>query len=75
MARAGGMKPSKPAPGVDSRPAEVRRIEDQLRKRLQTDVHISLSGKQKGELRVPFYSADDFERIMELLLGANRDTM
>lgn len=75
MARAGGMKPSKPAPGVDSRPAEVRRIEDQLRKRLQTDVHISLSGKQKGELRVPFYSADDFDRIMELLLGAKRDAM
>ena len=74
MAREEGKKPAKPATGVDSRPAEVRRIEDQLRKRLQTDVHISLSGKQKGELRVPFYSGDDFERIMELLLGANRDT-
>jgi len=75
LAREEGKRPSKPAAGVDTRPAEVRRIEDQLRKRLQTDVHISLSGKQKGELRVPFYSADDFERIMELLLGANRDTM
>jgi ParB family transcriptional regulator, chromosome partitioning protein len=75
LAREEGKRPSKQLPGVDARPAEVRRIEDQLRKRLQTDVHISLSGKQKGELRVPFYSADDFERIMELLLGANRDTM
>jgi ParB family transcriptional regulator, chromosome partitioning protein len=75
MAREEGKRPAKPATAADSRPAEVRRIEDQLRKRLQTDVHISLSGKQKGELRVPFYSADDFERIMELLLGANRDAM
>ena len=75
LAREGVKSPSKPSSGVDARPAEVRRIEDQLRKRLQTDVHISLSGKQKGELRVPFYSADDFERIMELLLGANRDSM
>ena len=75
LAREGVKSPSKAPSGVDARPAEVRRIEDQLRKRLQTDVHISLSGKQKGELRVPFYSADDFERIMELLLGANRDTM
>ncbi|HET9003221.1 MAG TPA: ParB/RepB/Spo0J family partition protein [Gemmatimonadaceae bacterium] len=75
LAREEGKRPSKPGSPVDARPAEVRRIEDQLRKRLQTDVHISLSGKQKGELRVPFYSADDFERIMELLLGANRDAM
>lgn len=75
LAREGVKSPAKPSSGVDARPAEVRRIEDQLRKRLQTDVHISLSGKQKGELRVPFYSADDFERIMELLLGANRDSM
>ena len=75
MAREEGKKPAKPASSVDARPAEVRRIEDQLRKRLQTDVHISLSGKQKGELRVPCYSGDDFERIMEILLGTNRDAM
>jgi len=75
MARDGAKKPPKANESADSRPAEVRRIEDQLRKRLQTDVHISLSGKQKGELRVPFYSGDDFERILDVLLGASRDTM
>lgn len=72
---AGARTPSKPSSRIDSRPAEVRRLEDDLRKRFQTDVRISLSGKQKGELRVPFYSADDFERIMELLLGTHRDSM
>jgi ParB family chromosome partitioning protein len=75
MAREGPKPAAKGGKSADNRPAEVRRIEDQLRKRLQTDVHIAVSGKQKGELRVPFYSADDFERILELLLGTGRDTM
>ena len=30
------------------------------------------SGKERGELRIPFYSADDFERVLDLLLGADR---
>lgn len=75
MARDGAKKPARSTAGIDSRPAEVRRIEDQLRKRLQTDVHISITGKQKGELRVPFYSADDFERMVELLLGTSREAL
>jgi ParB family chromosome partitioning protein len=75
LARDGAKRSGKATDGVDTRPAEVRRIEDQLRKKLQTDVHITLSGKQKGELRVPFYSGDDFERMIELLLGGDRDVM
>lgn len=59
-------------PGGDPRSAEVRHLEDQLRKQLGTDVKIVQSGKERGELRVPFYSGDDFERLMDLLLGANR---
>jgi ParB family transcriptional regulator, chromosome partitioning protein len=75
MAREGPKGASKRGASPDNRPAEVRRIEDELRKKLQTDVHIALSGKHKGELRVPFYSADDFERMIEILLGTGRDTM
>jgi ParB family chromosome partitioning protein len=75
MAKEGPKSPTQSTKRDDTRPAEVRRLEDQLRKKLQTDVHIALSGKQKGELRVPFYSGDDFERIVELLLGPGRDTM
>lgn len=63
------------SPAVDTRSAEVRRIEDQLRKRLQTDVHVAVAGKEKGELRIPFYSADDLERLLELLLGTQRDAL
>lgn len=61
--------------GVDTRPPEVRRIEDQLRKRLQTDVHVAVAGKEKGELRIPFYSADDLERVLDILLGTHRDML
>ncbi len=52
---------------VDARSAEVRHLEDRLRKRFGTDVRIQQSGKERGELRIPFYSADDFERLLELL--------
>lgn len=52
---------------ADTRSAEVRRLEDQLRKRFGTDVRIQQSGKERGELRIPFYSADDFDRLLELL--------
>lgn len=52
---------------VDNRSAEVRHLEDQLRKRLGTDVRIRQSGPETGELRIPFYSIDDFARLVDLL--------
>ncbi len=55
--------------GTDTRSAEVRRLEDQLRKHLGTDAKIVQSGKERGELRIPFYGSEDFERVMELVLG------
>jgi ParB family chromosome partitioning protein len=53
-------------------PAAIR-IENDLRRYLQTDVHIKLSGSSKGTLSIAFYSTDDLERIMELILGARRE--
>jgi ParB family chromosome partitioning protein len=63
---------AKPAQGGDTRTAELRRLEDQLRKRYGTDLRIIQTAKDKGELRIPFYSADDFERLLELMLGTER---
>ncbi len=51
---------------------ELRSIEDQLRHHLQTDVHLALTGKEKGVLRIGFYSSDDLERLLELILGRKR---
>jgi ParB family chromosome partitioning protein len=51
------------------RDAEVRRIEDALRRRLQTDIRVSKRGKSSGRLTVNFYSEDDLARILEIILG------
>ncbi len=73
-ARSGREKPAAVATPTSSdlRTAEVRHLEDQLRKHLGTDAKIVQSGKERGEVRIPFYSGDDFERLLDLLLGANR---
>lgn len=49
---------------------EVRRIEDALRRRLGTDVRVSLRAKGKGQLHINFYSNDDLARLLDLILGA-----
>ena len=54
-------------PARDARPPEVRRTEDHLRRHFATDVDIRLKGQAKGEIRIAFYSADDFDRLLELL--------
>jgi ParB family chromosome partitioning protein len=56
------------------RPApEVRRLEDVLRRRLQTDVSISRRGKDSGRISVNFYSHDDLARVLEIILGEPYD--
>ena len=52
---------------------EVRRVEDALRRRLGTDVRVTLRAKGKGQLHVAFYSNDDLARILELILGSAFD--
>jgi ParB family chromosome partitioning protein len=49
---------------------EVRRVEDALRRRLGTDVRVTLRAKGKGQVHVAFYSNDDLARLMEIILGA-----
>ena len=66
-----GRGPALPAPSNQASP-ELRRIEDQLRRHLQTDVHLAMTGKEKGVLRIGFYSSEDLERLLELILGSKR---
>ena len=60
---------SKPTPGSPV----LRRLEDELRRRLQTDVRIKLTGSERGTVEVAFYSADDLERVLDVVLGPNRE--
>lgn len=56
-----------------ARSAEIRRLTDRLRRRLQTDVSLDVDEKDRGELRIAFYSADDLDRLIELITGHNED--
>ena len=49
--------------------ADVRRVEDALRKRLGTDVKVSTKRGGKGSVSIAFYSNDDLARLLELILG------
>jgi len=60
-------KVSSPSPASGDSTAEVRRIEELLRKRLQTQVQIAASGRDRGELRIAFTSNEDLERLLELI--------
>ncbi len=59
-------------PAVGAGP-EVRRIEDQIRSRLQTDVRITLAGTDRGTIEISFYSAVDLERVLELMSVGARE--
>jgi ParB family transcriptional regulator, chromosome partitioning protein len=52
---------------------EVRRVEEALRRRLGTDVRVTLRAKGKGQVHISFYSNDDLARLMEVILGAPFD--
>jgi ParB family chromosome partitioning protein len=62
-----------PAAGAtNSADPATKRIEEQLRKHLQTDVHIQTLGNDRGVVRINFYSPDDLERLLDLVIGPSR---
>lgn len=66
-------QPPQPPTEEPADPA-VRRIADDLRRFFQTDVRVQLSGESKGRIEIAFYSADDLDRVLELILrDARRD--
>src|SRR4051812_6482363 len=50
----------------------AKAAEEELRRYLQTDVQVSLSSPERGSLKISFYSADDFERLLDLILREQR---
>jgi ParB family transcriptional regulator, chromosome partitioning protein len=50
----------------------VRRIEDDLRRFLQTDVRVHATRDAKGTMEISFYSVEDLDRILDLILGEGR---
>jgi ParB family chromosome partitioning protein len=58
-------------PGAPSRPVSPanRRVEEALRRKLGTDVKLTIRRRGRGFLTVNFYSNDDLARLLELVLG------
>jgi ParB family chromosome partitioning protein len=71
QARPDKRRPVVKVPGQDT---EVRRVEEQLRRHLQTDVSVTVSRDYRGTIAISFYSADDLERLLDMIIGSRRDT-
>ena len=52
---------------VDQQTAEIRQVENRLRRYLQTDVMLKVTSGNRGTITLHFYSADDLERLLELM--------
>ena len=48
----------------------VRRLETELQRHFGTAAKIHVGKGDRGRIEIPFYGSEDFERVMELLLGA-----
>ena len=54
-------------PKKNAQRPDIRRVEDRLRRFLQTDVSLTVGKKDRGTLTIQFYSTDDLERLLDLL--------
>ena len=52
--------------------AHLRHLETELQRAFGTQVRIRVQGAgTAGRIEIPFLNADDFDRVLELLLGAD----
>jgi ParB family chromosome partitioning protein len=56
-------------PAVRTVAADVKRVEDALRKRLGTDVRVTARRRGRGFVTISYYSNDDLSRLLEQILG------
>ena len=72
---AGNRTTQRPAKRAGAQPvprgvtADVKRVEDALRKRLGTDVRVTARRRGRGFVTISYYSNDDLSRLLELILG------
>ena len=72
MQRLKAQPSTKKAPERGSAEAEdpyVRRARQVLERALGTEVAVRLKGSEKGEIRVRFHDAEDFDRLIGLMTG------
>ncbi|HYH81095.1 MAG TPA: ParB/RepB/Spo0J family partition protein [Longimicrobium sp.] len=71
----GGAAPRSTAAGIREAVDDphARHLEAELQRKLGTAVRIRLAGGKAGRIEIPFYNADDFDRVLELILGAEAE--
>jgi ParB family chromosome partitioning protein len=62
-------RPRRARTGPRAVSADVRRVEEALRKHLGTDVRVTTRRRGRGFLTISYYSNDDLARLLELMLG------
>ncbi len=50
----------------------IRQTQEELRRFFQTDVTVSESASGRGKIEISYYSMEDLERLIDLILGARR---
>jgi len=63
------LAPRRARPTARTVTADIRRVEDALRKHLGTDVRVTTRRRGRGFLTVSYYNNDDLARLLELILG------
>ncbi len=63
----GNVTKKTPAVGKSSLNPAYKRVQDNLSSFFGTKVQLQTSGKDKGEIKIPFHSEEDLNRILELL--------
>jgi len=61
-------KLSKPAPVRSGKDAQISSLEEKLKKQLGTKVRISHKGKKGGKIEIEYYSLEELDRLLEILL-------
>jgi ParB family chromosome partitioning protein len=63
----------KSAPASEQRgDIAIRQTQEELRRFFQTDVTVSESATGRGKIEISYYSMEDLERLIDLILGARR---
>lgn len=50
----------------------LRHVQEELRRHLQTDVRLVPGDEARGKIEIAYYSTEDLDRLVDLVLGAKR---
>ena len=62
-------KSLKPAKSVGKKDPQISSLEEKLIKHLGTKVRIAHKGKKGGKIEIEYYSLDEFDRLLEILMA------